>query len=161
MARAPVPAWFFVVTVVRRDREFLLVHEREHGRPWYLPAGRVEPGEPFLDAARRETLEEAGISIEVDGLIRVEHSHGPVGTRVRVVLSARPADDTPLKSEPDAESLGAGWFTLEEMRELSLRGGDVIEVAEWLLRGGRVAPLDVLAREGAPYPAATAESEED
>ncbi len=60
--RKSIPTWFFVLAAVRRANRFLLVHERKHGQLWYLPAGRVEPGENFVAAVQRETLEEAGIS---------------------------------------------------------------------------------------------------
>ena len=56
MAREPIPTWYFVLVAVRRDDRFLLVHERQHGQMWYLPAGRVEEGEELLQAAHRETL---------------------------------------------------------------------------------------------------------
>jgi len=35
---------------------------------WDLPAGYLDPGESFEQAARRETLEEAGIEVELMGL---------------------------------------------------------------------------------------------
>ncbi|MGB1017213.1 MAG: NUDIX domain-containing protein, partial [Nannocystaceae bacterium] len=61
MARQAIPTWSFVLVVVRLGHRYLVVHERKHGQHWYLPAGRVEPGETFPAAARRETLEEAGL----------------------------------------------------------------------------------------------------
>src|SRR4051812_21976008 len=112
MAREPIPTWCFALVVVRRGDQFLLVHERKHGQLWYLPAGRVEPGESFADAAVRETLEEAGIPVRITGVIRVDHSPSPVGARMRVIFLADPAADTPPKSVPDDESLGAAWVTL-------------------------------------------------
>ncbi len=106
MARA-IPTWCFAVAVVRRGDQFLIVHERKHGQLWYLPAGRVEPGETFFAAACRETLEETGIPIRVVGVLRVEHSPGRTAARLRVVFLAEPIDDTPPKSVPDEESLEA------------------------------------------------------
>jgi len=138
---------------VRRDDRYLLVHEREHGQLWYLPAGRVETGEDFLTAAKRETLEEAGVPIEIDGIVRIEHSPSRQGTRVRLIFTATPTDETPPKSEPDEETLGAGWFTLEEIKELPLRGHDVLDIFSYLDRGGFVAPLSMLTPEGAPFDA--------
>ena len=41
---------------------------------WDLPAGYLDPGESFEVAARRETLEEAGIDVELVGLAGVYHS---------------------------------------------------------------------------------------
>src|SRR5262245_48132513 len=111
MARDAIPTWFFVLVVVRSGSRFLLGPGRKHGQGYYLPAGRVEPGEGLIGAAKRETMEEAGIPIEIEHIIRVEHSPQPGGwARVRVIFAARPLDDRPPKSEPDEESLGAGWF---------------------------------------------------
>ncbi|MBY0456909.1 MAG: NUDIX domain-containing protein, partial [Gemmataceae bacterium] len=115
MARPPIPTWCYALIVVRKGDRFLLVQETNYGQPWYLPAGRVEPGESFADAAVRETLEESGIPVRITGLIRVEHSPSPAGTRLRVIFLAEPTDDTPPKTEPDDESLGAAWVTLDEL----------------------------------------------
>ncbi len=65
MPRSPVPTWYFALVVVRLGPRFLIVQERKHGQLWYLPAGRVEPGENITDAARRETLEESGVPVVV------------------------------------------------------------------------------------------------
>jgi 8-oxo-dGTP pyrophosphatase MutT (NUDIX family) len=64
--REPIPTWFFVLVVVRKENRFLLIQEAKADQPWYLPAGRVEFGEDFITAAKRETQEEAGINIEGD-----------------------------------------------------------------------------------------------
>lgn len=154
MAREPIPTWCFSVAVVRRGQRFLLVHERKHGQLWYLPAGRVEPGETFVAAACRECLEETGVPVRITGILRVEHSPRPDGSRMRVVFLAEPVDDTPPKSVPDEESLGAAWVTLEELRGYPLRGDEVRELFEYTSLGGPVYPVSVLQAEGMPYRAA-------
>eukprot|EP00239_Pterosperma_sp_CCMP1384_P005134 CAMPEP_0197850314 /NCGR_PEP_ID=MMETSP1438-20131217/15004_1 /TAXON_ID=1461541 /ORGANISM="Pterosperma sp., Strain CCMP1384" /LENGTH=319 /DNA_ID=CAMNT_0043463423 /DNA_START=266 /DNA_END=1222 /DNA_ORIENTATION=- len=69
---AKVPAFgAFSWVVCRRpsDAKYLLVNEPAAiagGKPKYwLPAGRVDAGEGFVQAAVRETLEEAGVSSKV------------------------------------------------------------------------------------------------
>ena len=151
MPRDPIPTWCFSLVVVHRADRFLLVHERKHGQLWYLPAGRVEFGESFMAAARRETLEEAGIPIRLTGVIRVEHSPLPGGARMRVIFLAEPADDTPPKSEPDDESLGAAWVTLADLDRHPLRGDEVRDLFEYIASGGPVSPLSILQQEGMPY----------
>lgn len=150
MAREGIPTWSFSIVIVRKGDRFLLVHERKHGQLWYFPAGRVEPGETFEQAAIRETREEAGIDVVLDGVIRMEQNPAPDGNRMRMIFVAKPANDAPPKSVPDDESLGAGWFTLEECRQMPLRGPDVMESFDYVAGGGRVLPMECLALEGSP-----------
>ena len=147
MSRDPVPTWYFALVVVRRGDEFLVVHERKHGQLWYLPAGRAEPGETLVEAAVRETREETGVPVVIEGVIRIEHTPMPDGARVRAIFVARPADDTPPKSAPDSESLGAAWVTLEALARLPLRGPEVRRLFEYVAGGGAIYPLAVLASE--------------
>jgi 8-oxo-dGTP pyrophosphatase MutT (NUDIX family) len=155
MARLPIPTWYFALIAVRLENRFLLVQESKRGQQWYLPAGRVEPGETLVEAARRETLEEAGISVIIEGILRIEHTPLFVGeqsaARVRVIFASRPQDDTPPKSLPDEESLRAGWFDLEELKSLSLRGEEVREILQYLANGGTIYPLGLITFEGAPW----------
>jgi phosphatase NudJ len=153
-AREPIPTWFFAMVVARKGDRFLVVHERKHGQGWYLPAGRVEPGESIADAAVRETLEETGVPVRLDGVLRVEHSPSMSGTaRCRVFFTASPVDDRPPRATPNEESLGAAWVTLDELGRLPLRGDEVLALFRHVAAGGPVYPLSVLALEGAPWPA--------
>lgn len=153
LSRTPVEAWLFAVVIVRKADRFLLVHERKHGQRWYLPAGRVEPGETFAAAAIRETLEETGVPVRLTGVLRVEPTHGPDSLRLRVVFTAEPADDTPPKQAPDDDSLGAAWVALDELDRYPLRGLDVLEYFSYVADGGAIAPLGVLAPESEPLAA--------
>ncbi len=151
MSREPIPSFFFVLSVVRKDNRFLLVHERKHGQRWYFPAGRVEAGECFVSAAERETFEEAAVRIAVDGLIRIEQNPFAARMRMRLIFSARPVGDDTPKAIADRHSLKAGWFTIEEMACLPLRGSEVHEICSFVVRGGTIAPLTVLDFEGATF----------
>lgn len=146
----PQDAWLFAVVLVRKQDRFLLVHERKHGQRWYLPAGRVEPAETLAQAAHRETLEETGVPIRLTGVVRLEWTHRPDLVRVRVVFLAEPADDTPPKQVADQHSLAAAWVRLDELERYPLRGDDVRSYFEYVAAGGAIAPLSILAAEGAP-----------
>jgi phosphatase NudJ len=150
VAREPIPTWFFALVVVRRDDGFLVVHETEHGQLWWLPGGRAEPGETLAQAACREALEETGVPVVLEGVLRLEHTPLPAAARVRAVFVARPADDTPPKSTPDEHSLEARWVSLDELAALPLRGEEVRAMFEAVARGAAIHPLEVLAREGDP-----------
>jgi phosphatase NudJ len=150
VARAALPTWYFALVVVRRGHRFLLTQERKYGSSWSIPGGRVEPGESLADAAIREVLEETGVPVRLDGILRVEHSPGQVGgydSRVRVLFTGTPIDDTPPKTTADEESLGAAYLTLEEIRKLPLRGAELGALLESVAAGRQVFPLELLGRE--------------
>jgi phosphatase NudJ len=151
MPREPIPTWFYVLVAVRKEDRFLVVHEASRGQLWYLPAGRVEAEERLEDAACRETLEESGLNIELTGIVRVEHSVMPYGARVRVIFTARPADDQPPRHDANEHTLEARWVTLDELAGLPLRGYEVVDIFNHLAYGGTVYPLSLLTDEGAPF----------
>ena len=152
MAREPIPTWYFAMVVVRLGHRFLLVHEKKHGQRWYLPAGRVEPGETLVEGAERETLEESGIPVTIEGVLRVEHTPQPSGgARCRVFFIARPKGDCEPLAEPNEHSLKAAWVSLKELDAYPLRGHEVADVFRYVEQGGQIHPLSVLTFEGAGW----------
>lgn len=152
--RIAQPAWFFALVVVQHEGRFLLVHERKHGQRWYLPAGRVEPGESLVEGALRETKEESGLDVELTGVLRLEHSPSlDDGVRVRVHFLARPKPGFSAvpRRVPNEHSLEAAWVSTTELDRYELRGDEVRRVFEYVERGGAVAPLTLLTEEGAPW----------
>jgi len=146
MAREPIPTYYFALVVVRRGHRFLLTQERKYGSTWSIPGGRVEPGESLTKAAIREVFEETGCPIALDGILRVEHTPG-AQARSRILFTGFPIDDTPPKTDADEESLRAAYLTIEEIRELPLRGAELGALLESVLNGRAVYPLDLLGHE--------------
>jgi len=147
----------FSVVVVRHPRTglWLAVNETK-GRGWWLPAGHVDRGQTFIDAALAETREEAGINVKLKGLLAVEHSlTSDSSARMRVVFFAVPEDDEQRpKSVPDSESLGAQWMSMEELRSKKnirppegLRGNELLHWAQYIEAGGAIAPIEMLQLE--------------
>lgn len=102
---------------------FLMVNEPAGiagGKPnYWLPAGRVDANETMSQAGEREALEEAGVHVEVCGVLRFMLSKGTP----RVLLLAHPcsAQDGGLaKSIPDFESVGAMWVWPDQLEQLSV-----------------------------------------
>lgn len=152
MARTPIPTWYFALVVVRRGHRFLLTQERKYGSTWSIPGGRVEHAETLHDAAIREVFEETGVPIQLDGVLRVEHTVPPDAdadsyARVRILYMGTPLDDTKPKEMADDESLGAGWFTLDEIRRMPLRGAELRALLESVASGRQVFPLDMIGPE--------------
>lgn len=67
------------VTVAVRDGtgRILLVHKIDNDY-WALPGGAVDLGESVTDAALREIAEEAGVTIELAGLVGIYTDPGHV-----------------------------------------------------------------------------------
>lgn len=146
MSRAPIPTWYFAMVVVRRGHRFLLTQEQKYGSTWSIPGGRVEPGESLVAAAVREVHEETGVPVRIDGILRIEHAASDTTARVRVLFVGTPIDDTPPKTVADAESLGAAWLTIDEIRQKPLRGAELRAVLESVEAGRQIFPLDLLGQ---------------
>ncbi|HEX5063414.1 MAG TPA: NUDIX domain-containing protein [Kofleriaceae bacterium] len=146
MSRAPIPTWYFAMVVVRRGHRFLLTQEQKYGSTWSIPGGRVEPGESLVAAAVREVHEETGVPVRIDGILRIEHAASDTTARVRVLFAGSPIDDTPPKTVADAESLGAAWLTIDEIRQKPLRGAELRAVLESVEAGRQIFPLDLLGQ---------------
>ncbi|KAJ3114710.1 hypothetical protein HDU96_001759 [Phlyctochytrium bullatum] len=140
----------FALVVVRRptDGKFLMVDEVAR-QGWWLPGGGVDVGEDLVKAAERETLEEAGVAINVKGILRFEYTPSPHGFRLRVIFYGEPVDPSQKpKTIPDIESAGACWVSLDQIGEhLILRGKEPTVWFTYVANGGAVWPLSSLARE--------------
>ncbi|MEV4552176.1 NUDIX hydrolase [Nonomuraea wenchangensis] len=57
--------------LIEDGRLLLLDQDTGGGRSWSLPGGKVEPGEPIVDALVREMREETGLDVEAGRLLYV------------------------------------------------------------------------------------------
>lgn len=94
---------------------------------WTLPAGYMEAGERFVEAAERECLEETGYKVEVTGVVcftddpdRPDNNRQNVG----VIFSAKVIKKV---GEPDDESTETRWFKNEELPSLAFEYEAVLE----------------------------------
>ena len=110
----------FALVVVPYEGRYLVVEERDG--TFYLPAGRVEPGENLIAAAVRETMEEAGAMIGLRGFLGIDHAP----EKMRFVFVGYLALVQALKRTVDHHSRGARWATKAEIAELPLRHSEVL-----------------------------------
>jgi len=152
------PTYGFALVVCRHpDKQHYLLVEEGCEQGWWLPGGRVDPGETFKEAAIRETLEEGGILVELKGILRVEYSpYKDGGARMRIIFYAEPKDDRPPKQTPNFESVRAAWITWDEMstrlreKRMHLRGNEPIEWFNYLENGGKIHDIKLLTLEQDP-----------
>ena len=146
-----------VALVVCRNHEgkWLAIREIKN-RGWWLPGGLVDPPETYFEAAVREAKEEAGVDVELKGILRIEYSvrRGSNYQRMVAVFYAEPKymDQEP-KSVPDNESEEAKWVTIQELLALrniepGWRGNELYVWAKYIEDGGTIYPLSLLSREG-------------
>jgi 8-oxo-dGTP pyrophosphatase MutT (NUDIX family) len=102
------------------------------GGGYWLPAGRVDPGESLVAGGLREVLEEGGVQVRITAVLRFSLTNA-----LRVIFLATPvegADDTP-KTVPDFESAGACWVSAQDVETkltpADCRGGHATEPLEW------------------------------
>ena len=122
-----------VMMAVDEKKRILLV--RQYRLPaekylWELPAGKLDPGEKPLQAAKRELLEETGYSAHTwRKLVSFWVSPGYVQEKMTIFLAT---DLTEGKATPmDDERIETRWFTRKEMAEMI--GSNKIEDAKTML----------------------------
>lgn len=107
------------------DGRLLLVREAETGR-WQTIGGAIDPDESPREAAVRETLEEAGVTVGLDGIrdvlggpqFRLHYRNGDLVSYVPTVFDAHVLEGTP---RPDGEeTLEVAWFTKQALAEAPL-----------------------------------------
>ncbi len=114
--------------VVLGPRGVLMIKRAEPPRKgqWSLPGGAQELGETVFEAARREVMEETGLTIVILGLVDVVDSirrddAGKVQyhyTLVEVLARIPPRSETEPSPGSDADE--AAWMPLEDIPGLGL-----------------------------------------
>lgn len=131
---------FTVATFIVDAGRVLLLRHRSLNM-WLPPGGHIEQNELPDEAAIRETLEEAGIHVELVssprlGVTEPRQLARPEGVQVEtirpghehvdLIYFARPAGDTRLRlSQREAHAIG--WHSLADLEELDLTD----EVRRW------------------------------
>lgn len=108
------------VAVTNDAGEILLIRRSDNGN-WALPGGGVDIGESLVQAAVRETREEAGVDCEIIGLsgiytdpghVMLYTSNGEVRQEFSIVLTGRAVGGTPA---PSTETSEVKWVPLDEI----------------------------------------------
>ncbi len=136
-----------VATVVEKDGRFLLVEERSNGDLVInQPAGHLDPDEDLAQAAVRETLEETGWHIQVEGILGIALHKAPGNgiTYHRTTFYASALEHEPGR-ELDAGIERALWLSYKEMQARSdnMRSPLVMAAVEQYLDGHRY-PLNLI-----------------
>jgi 8-oxo-dGTP pyrophosphatase MutT (NUDIX family) len=143
---APTLNAFSLVVCLQND-QILLVQERSNVGYW-MPGGHVDPGESLQAAALRETLEEAGVHIQLTGILQIQYRPSGDRVRMRVTFLAKPCDSQGCcKTIPDYESTGATWAPVDDVVQgkLRLRSPEPQHWIKYIQQGGTVHSLELLS----------------
>ena len=128
------------VAVTDSQGRLLVVQEEKPASylKWNLPGGHVDLGEPPPVAGRRETLEETGLDLPVEGLLGIYQS----SVSLRFVFVAQLGDEMPRAGD---QILAVKFMTIDEvlaMTDEQLVSGKMFRAILRDLKASRRFPLD-------------------
>ncbi len=114
------------------EKRILLIRRRNFPfqHQWALPGGFVDKGENLDDAARRELLEETGITAQHLEQLKAFGQPGrdPRGHMVSVAFLAVLTDDNVMPVAAD-DALDAKWFPVSDLPSLAFDHEQIIDFA--------------------------------
>ncbi len=138
-----------VATVVVKDAHYLMVEERDkitRKLVFNQPSGHLEANESLQQAALRETREETGWEVELQGILGWSLLRAPTNgiTYYRTVFLARPLQAIP-DATIDPDITAVHWLDFAALDTISdrMRSPLVMHAIE-LERRGRLFPLDAI-----------------
>lgn len=123
----PLPDLLVSAIALVRDRRVLMVTARDR-EVYYMPGGKIDPGETAAQAAAREAFEEVALVLDPDALHElfevVTQAHGePDGRLVRMRVFRAETDASPRAS---AEVGSLHWVTTSELDRCPPAGAEVL-----------------------------------
>lgn len=138
-----------VMMPVDDKNRILLVHQYRlpaRQKLWELPAGRLDPGENALQAARRELKEETGLKARKWVKLSTFYaSPGYVAEKMNLFLALDLTEGE--RDLMEDERIEIGWFTRKELGEL-IQNGKIVDAKtiigyylflDWLKNAKRIA----------------------
>lgn len=110
--------------LVVQEERLLLVHHRAEGYDfWVPPGGGLQGHESIFECARRETLEETGLVVELDRILYVQEFWEPDYHFCKFfILGRRLGGDLTLANREPGEGflVAVRFFSRDEVRDLTV-----------------------------------------
>ncbi|WP_348789366.1 NUDIX domain-containing protein [Leifsonia sp. NPDC080035] len=131
-----LPPLLVAAVALVRDRRVLMVTARDRD-VYYMPGGKIDPGETAAEGAAREAHEEVSLRLDADGLVELfevrTQAHGePDGREVHMRVFRAETDADPAAS---AEVGALHWVTTADADRCPPAGREVLT---------RLAALDLI-----------------
>lgn len=114
-----------------KEVSFLLLQASRKSHHWTPPKGHLDPGENYMDAAIRETKEEAGLlnkehyKIYPNFMVHLEY---PVNGKLKTVIYwLAELKDPETKIKLSHEHQEYAWCSMEDACEKSAKGGLIVQ----------------------------------
>lgn len=122
-----------------KDRKLLLAFSNNK-QCYYLPGGKIDPGETAIDSLRREAEEELSVSLKAEDLIYYTHVTAPAFGEVSGVIMEQECflSLSELDPQPTGEIGGLAYFTLNEYLLQPHIAPGTVTVLEQLTVEGRI-----------------------
>ncbi len=132
------------------QRRALLIERGEEPNKggWTIPGGFVEFDEPVHLAVIREVEEETGLKCEMVGLVALRNRADATDNNTYAVFLLQPVSGE-LLIEPTPEIANAGFFTLDEMKNIARLAPLSLELASAVLED-RLKLLSAITVTGLP-----------
>jgi len=115
--QAPRPLVGVGVIFVRQGRVFLAKRHGAHGEDtWASAGGHLENGESLEECARREAMEELGVTVGDMEFLCVSNIIAYGKHYVDIEFIGDIGDQEPVLAEPEA-FIDSGWFSLDDLPE--------------------------------------------
>lgn len=124
------------VVLDHENRVFLVKHSYVAG--WHLPGGGVEVGETFMEALRRELVEEGQIELAEEPVLHGLFFNGHVSRRDHVAVYVVRRFTQDRLPEPNREIIACGFFAVTALPEATTQGTR-LRIAEVLEGRARAA----------------------
>jgi len=118
--------------IIVEDDSFVVVQEKResvYGK-WSLPLGQLEKRENILSGAKRESEEETGLKINVDGFVGIYQHEDDKNGSVMIIIFKASAKEKELNC-PKEEILDAKWITFEDFNKIpkeDIRAEEIIKI---------------------------------
>ncbi len=139
--------------IIENEGKFLLVQQarsRRQAGKWGLPGGKPEHslGETLFEAAKRETIEEIGLSVELTGLAGLIRSGHATEPNLFICFTGQLKGSLDQLHLKEGEITGARWLSLEEIEAgvVPLRMAPLAEMLR-RVKNGQVYPLEMVLHE--------------
>jgi 8-oxo-dGTP pyrophosphatase MutT (NUDIX family) len=136
LMKRPLIRQYVARAVIRRGDSFLLVRVVDEPH-WFLPGGRVEPGESIRAAVVRELREELAVEVAIDSFIGcIEHAWSSgLDDWYETGFFFSVAVDLPDVVVSNESYLEFRWVTLADMNDLDIRPGPLKDLLHAVARG--------------------------